>query len=175
MTVIKNVKNELIPTRILMRWRMCIDYCKLNQATSKDHFRFPFMDQMLEHLVGQAFYSFLYGCFEYNQIVVYAQRPREDNFHLSFGVYAYRRMPFGLCNTLTTLQRCMLFHFFQFGWEVYWIFCRWIFNFWSIFWFMLEQSWYCVKKVCIVTNIILNWEKYHFMVQDGIVIGHKIS
>ena len=53
MTVIKNEKNDLIPTRIITGWRMCIDYRKLNDATRKDHFPLPFMDQMLKRLAGQ--------------------------------------------------------------------------------------------------------------------------
>src|SRR3954465_8208133 len=55
MTVIRNEKNELIPTRTVTGWRMCIDYRRLNQATRKDHFPLPFMDQMLERLSGQEF------------------------------------------------------------------------------------------------------------------------
>ena len=70
MTVIQNEKNDLIPTRIVTRWRMCIDYRKLNDATRKDHFPLPFMDQMLESLTGQSFYCFLDGYFGFNQIVV---------------------------------------------------------------------------------------------------------
>ncbi|MCH96468.1 hypothetical protein A2U01_0017454, partial [Trifolium medium] len=53
-TVMKNEKSELIPTRNVTGWRMCIDYRRLNQATRKDHFPLPFMDQMLERLSGQA-------------------------------------------------------------------------------------------------------------------------
>nr|GFD08112.1 reverse transcriptase domain-containing protein [Tanacetum cinerariifolium] len=48
MTVIKNDENELVPTRLVTGWRFCIDYRKLNEATRKDHFPLPFMDQMLE-------------------------------------------------------------------------------------------------------------------------------
>ena len=70
MTVICNDKNELIPTRIVTGWRMCIDSRKLNQATRKDHFPLPFMDQMLERLAGQSFYCFLDGYSGYNQIAV---------------------------------------------------------------------------------------------------------
>src|SRR4051812_22767116 len=55
MTVIRNDKNELIPTRTVTGWRMCIDYRRLNQATRKDHFPLPFMDQMLERLAGKTF------------------------------------------------------------------------------------------------------------------------
>jgi len=48
MTVVQNDKNELIPQRTFTRWRMCIDYRKLNKATKKDHFPLPFIDEMLE-------------------------------------------------------------------------------------------------------------------------------
>ena len=57
MTVIKNEKDELISTRTVTGWRMCIDYKKLNDATQKDHYPLPFMDQMLERLAGQSFSS----------------------------------------------------------------------------------------------------------------------
>ncbi|XP_015954839.1 uncharacterized protein LOC107479213 [Arachis duranensis] len=68
--VVANEKNELIPTRTVTGWRMCIDYRKLNEATWKDHFPLPFMDQLLERLVGHEYYCFLDGYSGYNQIVV---------------------------------------------------------------------------------------------------------
>nr|GEX27532.1 reverse transcriptase domain-containing protein [Tanacetum cinerariifolium] len=61
MTVVANENNELIPTRIVTSWRVCIDYRKLNDATRKDHFPLPFMDQMLERLAENEFYYFLDG------------------------------------------------------------------------------------------------------------------
>nr|GEW50501.1 reverse transcriptase domain-containing protein [Tanacetum cinerariifolium] len=51
-TVVENEENELIPTRLVTGWHVCIDYRKLNEATRKDHFPLPFMDQMLERLAG---------------------------------------------------------------------------------------------------------------------------
>ncbi|GKE99479.1 hypothetical protein Tco_0022830, partial [Tanacetum coccineum] len=57
-TVIENEDNELIPTRLVTGWRVCIDYQKLNDATRKDHFLLPFMDQMLERLAGNEYYCF---------------------------------------------------------------------------------------------------------------------
>nr|GFB49510.1 reverse transcriptase domain-containing protein [Tanacetum cinerariifolium] len=98
-TVVKNEENELIPTRLVTSWRVCIDYLKLNEATRKDHFPLPFMDQMLERLAGNEYYCFLDGFFGLDKM----------------------------------LQRC-------------------------------EDT-----KLC------LNWEKSHFMVKEGIVLGHKIS
>ncbi|KAI3673298.1 hypothetical protein L6452_39415 [Arctium lappa] len=60
-TVINNEKNELIPTRIVTGWRICMDYRQLNLATKKDHFSLPFIDQMIDRLVGKEFYCFLDG------------------------------------------------------------------------------------------------------------------
>nr|GEW75597.1 reverse transcriptase domain-containing protein [Tanacetum cinerariifolium] len=59
MTVVENEDNELIPTRLVTGWRVFIDYRKLNDATHKDHFSLPFMDQMLERLAGNEYYCFL--------------------------------------------------------------------------------------------------------------------
>ena len=74
-TVVKNEKNELIPTRIQNSWRSCIDYRRLNQATRKDHFPLPFMDQMLDRLAGKSHYSFLDGFSGYFQICI---APEDD-------------------------------------------------------------------------------------------------
>nr|GEZ65707.1 DNA-directed DNA polymerase [Tanacetum cinerariifolium] len=61
--VVENEENELIPTRLVTGWRVYIDYRKLNEATRKDHFPLPFMDQMLERLAGNEYYCFLDGFF----------------------------------------------------------------------------------------------------------------
>ena len=70
MTVIKNENNELIPTRTVSGWRICIDYRKVNKATRKDHFPLSFIDKMLDRLVGHGFYCFLDGYSSYNQIAI---------------------------------------------------------------------------------------------------------
>ena len=108
MIVIKNDKDDLISTRIITWWRMCIDYRKLNDATRKDHYPLLFMDQMLERLTGKSYYCFLDGYSGYNQIAVDPKDQEKTAFTCPFGVIAYRRMPFGLCNALATFQRCMM-------------------------------------------------------------------
>ena len=65
-TVVKNEDSELVPTRITTSWRVCIDYRRLNKVTKKDYFPLPFIDQMLERLVGYRYYYFLDGYSGYN-------------------------------------------------------------------------------------------------------------
>ena len=69
-TVIRNEKNELIPIRIVIGWRVCIDYRKLNTATRKNHYPLPFIDQMLDRLARHSHYCFLDGYSGYNQIAI---------------------------------------------------------------------------------------------------------
>ncbi|GKB53347.1 reverse transcriptase domain-containing protein [Tanacetum coccineum] len=97
-TVIENDDNELIPTRLVTGWRVCIDYRKLNDATRKDHFPLPFMDQMLERLAGNEYYCFLDGFSGYFQIPIDPKDQEKTTFTCPYGTFAYRRMPFGLCN-----------------------------------------------------------------------------
>jgi len=101
-TVITNWKNELIPTRTITGWRMCIDYRKLNSMTRKDHFPLPFMDQILIRVAGHEFYCFLDGYSGYNQIEIALEDQKKTTFICPFGTFAYRRMPFGLCNAPAT-------------------------------------------------------------------------
>ena len=68
LTIVKNEKEELIPTRVQNSWRVCIDYRRLNQKTRKDHFPMPFIDQMLERLAGKSHYCFLDGFSGYFQL-----------------------------------------------------------------------------------------------------------
>ncbi|GKA37997.1 reverse transcriptase domain-containing protein [Tanacetum coccineum] len=107
-TVVENEENELIPTRLVTGWRVCIDYRKLNDATRKDHFPLPFMDQMLERLAGNEYYCFLDGFSGYFQIPIDPQDQEKTTFTCPYGTFAYRRMPFGLCNAPSTFQRCVM-------------------------------------------------------------------
>ncbi|RVW45814.1 Retrovirus-related Pol polyprotein from transposon 17.6 [Vitis vinifera] len=97
----------------------------------------PHMQEMVR-VSGHPFYCFLDGYSRYFQIEIDVEDQEKTTFTCPFGTYAYRRMPFGLCNAPATFQRCML----------------------SIFSDMVER---------------IMEEKCHFMVQQGIVLGHIIS
>nr|GEX83777.1 reverse transcriptase domain-containing protein [Tanacetum cinerariifolium] len=107
-TVIENEDNELILTRLVTGWRVCIDNRKLNKASRKDHFPLLFMDQMLKRLAGNEFYCFLDGFSRYFQIPIDPRDQEKTTFTCPYGTFAYQRMPFGLCNAPGTFQRCML-------------------------------------------------------------------
>ncbi|GKA44133.1 reverse transcriptase domain-containing protein [Tanacetum coccineum] len=91
-----------------------------------------------------------------------------------FGTYTYRRIPFGLCNAPATFQRCMLTIFHDMIKESVPVFMDDFFIFGSSF----DHSLNNLDKMlqcCKDAHIALNWEKCHFMVKEGIVLGHKVS
>nr|GEX07232.1 reverse transcriptase domain-containing protein [Tanacetum cinerariifolium] len=151
-TVVENEENELIPTRLVTGWRVCIDYRKLNEAT-QDHFPLPFMDQMLERLTRNECYYFLDGFSGYFQIPIDLKNQEKTTFTCPYGTFAYRRIPFGLCNELGTFQRCMM----------------------AIFNNMIEKRWKSSWTTSQFLEIHSALEKSHFMVKEGIILGHKIS
>ncbi|GKB18703.1 reverse transcriptase domain-containing protein [Tanacetum coccineum] len=172
-TIVANEENELIPTRLVTGWRVCIDYRKLNEATRKDHFPLPFMDQMLERLAGNEFYCFLDGFSGYFQIPIDPQDQEKTTFTCPYGTFAYRRMPFGLCNAPGTFQRCMMAIFHDMIEKTMEVFMDDFSVFGDSFDSCLSNLEKMLKR-CEDTNLVLNWEKCHFMCREGIVLGHEI-
>ena len=95
MTVVRNEKNELLPTRTVTGWKVCIDYRKLTKAIRKDHFPLPFIDQMLDRLAGYEYYYFLDRYLGYNQIAIAPEDQEKTTFTCPYGTFAFRRISFG--------------------------------------------------------------------------------
>nr|GEW49521.1 reverse transcriptase domain-containing protein [Tanacetum cinerariifolium] len=174
MTVVANENSELISTRLVTGWRVCIDYRKLDDDTRKDHFPLPFMDQMLERLAENEFYCLLDGFLGYFQIPTDPQDQDKTTFTYPYGTFAYRRMPFGLCNAPGTFQRCMISIFHDMIEKTMEVFMDDFSVFGDSFYSCLFNLDKMLKR-CEDTNLVLNWEKCHFMCKEGIVLGHKIS
>ncbi|GKC90907.1 reverse transcriptase domain-containing protein [Tanacetum coccineum] len=111
---------------------------------------------------------------EYFQIPINPNDQEKTTFTCPFGTYAYRRMPFGLCNASTTFQRCMLAIFHDMIEESVEVFM----DDFSVFGNSFDKCINNLEKMlqrCKDAHLVLNWEKCHFMVKEGIVLGHKVS
>ncbi|GJZ29406.1 reverse transcriptase domain-containing protein [Tanacetum coccineum] len=110
----------------------------------------------------------------YFQIPIALEDQEKTTFTCPYRAFTYKRMPFGLCNAPATFQGCMtdIFHeLIKDSMEVF------MDNF-SVFGNSFDHCLKNLKKMlkrCQDTNLVLNWEKCHFMVKEGIVLGHKVS
>nr|GEZ09606.1 retrovirus-related Pol polyprotein from transposon 17.6 [Tanacetum cinerariifolium] len=129
---------------------------------------------MLERLARNDFYYFLDGFFGYFQIPIDPRDQEKTTFTCPYGTFSYRRMPFGLYNAPGTFQRCMLAIFHDMVEKTMEVFMDEFSVFGSSFENYLSRLDKMLQR-CKDTNLSLNWEKSHFMVKEGIVLGHKIS
>jgi hypothetical protein len=132
------------------------------------------MDQILERVVGHEFYYFLDGYSGYNQIKIAFEDQEKTTFTCPFGTFAYRRMPFGFCNAPATFQKYVL-NIFS---DMVECFLEIFMDDFSVFGDSFDDCLTNLEKVlnrCEEKNLVLNWEICHFMVTNGIVLGHIVS
>nr|GEU87874.1 reverse transcriptase domain-containing protein [Tanacetum cinerariifolium] len=147
---------------------------KLNDATRKDHFPLSFMDQILKRLERNEYYCFLNGFSRHFQILINPQDQDKTTYTCPYGTFAYRHMPFGLCNALGAFQRCMMAIFHHMIKETMEVFMNDLSVFGDSFSLCLSHLDKILKR-CEDTNHVINWEKCYFMVKEGIVLCQKIS
>nr|GEV28800.1 retrotransposon protein, putative, Ty3-gypsy subclass [Tanacetum cinerariifolium] len=144
-TVVTNENDELFLTRTVTGRRVCIDYRKLNEATAKYHFPLPFMDQMLERLAGNKYFCFLDGFLDIFKFLSIPMIKRKQ--------HSYVLSEHTLIESVEVFMDDFL-----------------------VFINSLES---CLNNLdemlqrCRETHLVLNWEKCHFMVKEGIVLRHK--
>ena len=144
----------------------------MNIAARKDYYPLPFIDQTLDRLAEHPHFCFLDGYSGYNQIDIALEDQEKTTFTCPYDTFAFRRMPFGLCNGLATFQRCTMSMFSDLVEEVREIFMDDFSVYGSSFEKCLENLETKLQR-CQDKNLALNWEKFHFMVIEGIVLGHK--
>ena len=129
---------------------------------------------MLERLAGNEYFCFLDGFSGYFQTPIDQMDQEKTTFTCPFVTYTYRCMPFGLCNAPATFQRCMIAIFHDMIEESVEVFM----DDFSVFGNSFDKCLNNLDKMlqcCEDANLVLNWEKCHFMVKEGIVLGHKVS
>jgi hypothetical protein len=113
-TVVPNENNELIPQRVVVGYRMCINFRKVNKVTKKDHYPLSFIDQMLERLSKKTLFCFLDGYSGFSQIDVKKQDQEKTTFTCPYGTYAYRRMLLVCAMLLLRFKDACLLFFIDF-------------------------------------------------------------
>jgi hypothetical protein len=153
---------------------VCVEYRALNKATQKDHFPLPLIDQVLYSLSGKKFFSFLDGFSGYNQIKIAPQDQDKTTFTSPWGTFAYRFLPFGLCNAPATFQRAVIGIFYDMINDSMEIFM----DHFTTYVVSFEEALQNLKKVlnrCIQAHLSLRTKKCHMMMSEGVVLGHFIS
>jgi hypothetical protein len=129
---------------------------------------------MLEQLANHSFFCFLDGYSGYHQIPFHPSDQSKTTFTCPYGTYAYHRMSFGLCNAPASFQRCIMSILSDMIEEIMEEFM----DDFSVYGKTFDDCLENLDKVlqrCEEKHLVLNWEKCHFMVREGIVLGHLIS
>jgi hypothetical protein len=127
---------------------------------------------MVGRLANDSFY-YVDGYSGYHQILIHLDDQSKTTFTCPYGTFAYIRMSFGLCNAPASFQRCMMAIFSDLIERVMDV----LMDDFSIYGKTFKD---CLAnldkelKRCQMADLVLNWEKCHFMVREGIVLGHKI-
>ncbi|RDX73343.1 Retrovirus-related Pol polyprotein from transposon 17.6, partial [Mucuna pruriens] len=122
----------------------------------------------------ESHYCFLDGFSGYMQIYMAPEDQHKTTFTCTFGTFAYTHMPFGRCNAPSTFQRCMTSIFLDLLQECMEVFMDDFTVYADSFKACLENLSKVLKR-CIDTNLVLNFKKCHFIVTEGIVLGHLVS
>ena len=165
-TTIQNDKDEVLPSRTITEYKMCVDFRKLNKITIKEHQPLPFMEQIIDRITSNSYYCILDANSGFSQIQIHPEDQEKTTFTCPYGTYAYRRMPFGLCNASATFQKCMMNIFGNFVEDIVDVLFKNFISYGTTF----DHCLYNLTKVlqrCKKTKLVLNWECCHFMVREG--------
>jgi len=139
-----------------------------------DYFPLPFIDQVLDTLLGKKYFSFLDGYSGYNQIQIVEEGQEKTTFTCPWGTYAYKVLPFGLCNAHATFQRVVLSIFSDLIHDYVEVYL----DDFTVYGGDFPQALENLEKVlihCQEVDLALTSEKCRMMQTKGIILGHHVS
>lgn len=148
-------------------------YHKLDFWIKNDQFPMHLMDEIFDQLVESGWSCFLDWYLSCNEICISLEDQDRTTFTCPYGTFSLKGMTYGLCNEPATLQRCVLSIFSKIVQEK----MEFFMDDFTLVGDSLESFLDHLSKVLewgVETNLVLNWEKCHFMIKEGIVLGHKI-
>ncbi|KAL2631423.1 hypothetical protein R1flu_016109 [Riccia fluitans] len=163
----------VIPKKATGKIRVSQDFQKPNNATLKDHHPLPFTDVILDQVPGHECYSFLDGFLGYNQVFLRPEDCEKTTFTIDWGTFAYRVMPFGLTNAPATFQQMMMNIFRDYLWKFVKVFLD-DFCVYSSKKDHKEKLGLTFEK-CRPNQLRLHPKKSYICMQEGILLGHRIS
>lgn len=172
--MVSNSSNEFIPMRPVTYWKVCIDYRKFNTQTEKDYFPISFIDQMLDRLAGKGWYYFLEGYLDYNQISISQRTKTIKPLHVTMETLHSSGYPFDYLMHQQHFIRYMMSIFTDMVEDTIKVFM-------DDFSVVGDQFKDCLRHLhdvlrwCEEYHLVLNWERSHLLVKEGINLGHRIS
>jgi len=156
------------------KWRLCVDFRKLNDITIKDAYALPKIREIFDALKDAKIFSSIDLFSGYHQIPMWAEDMEKTSFTTKFGYYYFKVMPFGLTNTPATFQREMNRIFFDLINDCVQIYLDDIIIYSDSF----EKHLIYLSKVFNILrkyNLKLNIEKCHFCQTEIEALGHKVT
>jgi hypothetical protein len=155
------------------KFKICVDFRKLNATTKKDSYPLPFIDEVLNIVVGHDVYSFLNGRSRYHQIFIVQEDKYKTTFVIDWGAFTWVVLPFGVKNGPPTYQKVVSRAFRDYLYKFMKIFLD-DFTVYSDMERHLMRFRFCFQK-CKKYKINLNSKKYAFMVFSGLIFGFTVS
>ena len=171
--VVPNERKESVQMCPVTECRVCWDYQKFNSWNKKNRFPMPFLIKLLDILSGKRWYFFLHGYSGYNQISI-APEDQKDHFRLPLWDIYLQKDVVCVVYCIGHLQKCYGVDILWHGGGHYSGVHGWL----SLVGDSFDRCLNTLAEVlrrCEGCNLVVNWKKCHFMVKDGIVLGHYIS
>ncbi|XP_056609057.1 uncharacterized protein LOC130426352 [Triplophysa dalaica] len=154
--------------------RLCVDYRKLNAKTSRDAFPLPRIDESFDALTGARYFSTVDLASGYHQIAMCDRDRAKTAFTTPFGLFEYRRMPFGVCNGPSTFQRLMQAVMSDLIFQVLIVYLDDILLFSQTFEDHLERLEMVLKRLS-ETGLKVNLGKCSFLQDSVRFLGHQVA